>query len=273
MTDLSGQMLHGYQILEQVMLDGGGGGYRAVRLADGYPVSLRVLLPTFYARLNGFIPRFETDFTRLVRMVHPCLVPIYDFWHDDSGVFSVSGYMGGGDLWSYMRDTRLSDEAITRLMERITGALDLLHASGFVHQDLRPGVMALDDNEDVYLEVMEPVLSRVIASTSPHLWTGVASYASPEQAQGKRLDGRSDIYSLGIVLYELLTGKKPFDEPAPFAVLLHQVNDPLPPLKAQRPDLPPAVNQVIQKATSKNPARRYESAGEMFQAWQQAMAR
>jgi serine/threonine-protein kinase len=271
-TDFIGQTIHGYHIVEQVMLDGGGGGFRAVREHDALPVLVRVLLPRFYASLNGFIKHFDAEFSPLTTLLHPCVVPVYDFWHDNSGAYLVSGFMAGGDLSTSMLGQRLNDEAIDALLERITAALDMLHMAGFVHQDIRPGAIALDDHQDASLMVMETVLNRLINRSSPQLWTGVPEYASPEQTLGKRLDAQSDIYSLGMLLYELLTGRKPFGGAAPYEVLLHQLHDPLPPLRKDRPDLPAAVNKVIQRATAKHPDSRYASAGEMFNAWRAATA-
>jgi eukaryotic-like serine/threonine-protein kinase len=271
-SGLTGLVIREYRVIEQEMLDGGGGGYRAVRLTDNLPVWLRVLMPKFYARLEGFIPHFDDDFKRLIRLKHPCLVPLYDFWHDETGAYAVTGYMAGGDLWSHAIGKPLTLDDIDRVMERITGALDMLHAAGFVHQEIRPGSVCLDEREDIFLEMAETVLTKVIARSSPHLWTGIAWYASPEQAQGKRLDARTDIYSLGVMLYELLTGKKPFEGQTPYEVLLRQVQEPLPSILKQRPDLPPTVNAIIQRATAKSPDRRYSTAGEMFEAWQDAIA-
>lgn len=276
MIDLAGKSIKGYHIQEQVVVNAGEVGYRAVRTADEHPVWLRVMLPASFAHRSGATRRFERNFPLLTRLTHPHLVRAHEFWHDETGIYFVTDYMAGGDLRLYvMGKQRLPDADIHLILARMTAALDSLHPLGIIHQDIRPGVIRLDATRAAYLDVAGTVLERMIGDASSELvlsWMPVPWSISPEQAAAQSVDARTDIYALGVLLYGLLTGKNPFDATTPLQMILHHVRDPLPSLQAERPDLPPAVDALIQKATDKNPDRRYATAGEMFLAWQVAIA-
>jgi serine/threonine protein kinase len=155
--------------------------------------------------------------------------------------------------------------------------MDTLHADEIFNLDVSPDTIWLDEDQQVNIDLTEPALDKTIGDclmgmvrvTVPMCW-----YASPEKIRGLACYAPSDIYYLGLTLYELLTGQKPFAHcTTGIQQMLHHVNEPLPSIQRERPDLPPAIDAVIQQATAKDPAARYASAGAFFQAYQQAIAR
>ena len=226
-------------------------------------------------------PQFQTRFKReakiLASLEHPHIVPIYDYGYYEDRPYLVMRYLAGGTLAERIEGKPLPLEFVGDVLESVAAALDFSHhhEGGIVHRDIKPGNILFDDAGRAYisdygLSYLLEGSSRI--STTTGQFVGTPSYASPEQCQGLDADRRSDVYSLGIMLYEMLTGTLPYPDASPVAVLLMHIQAPPPDLQRRRPDLPPACAQVVAKALAKDPAERFGSAGELRQAWQTALA-
>jgi TonB family protein len=234
--------------------------YEALDTQLQRPVALKVL-PATFLHDQTFGRRFETEARLIAVLEHPHIVPIYAAGIEDGIPWMSMRLLGGGSLSSLLQERRLTPVEIVRLLQQVAAALDYAHAHGVVHRDIKPANILLDAAgaacvADFGLAQLMDSGSRL---TRTGVLTGTPHYMSPEQALGKRVDHRCDIYSLGIVAYELLAGTTPFNSDSPMAVLLQHVNQPLP---------VPAVGQSgsrwmapVQKATAKNPQERWASAG------------
>ncbi len=231
----------------------------------GRTVAVKVLAPQF-ADDDGFVMRFRREAQAAASIGHPHIVSVFDTGSDDGVHFIVMEYVEGRTLAEILvgGGRILPDRAIDIAMD-VCRALEAAHAQGVIHRDIKPGNIMLDPRGDV--KVTDFGIARVtttadtVAQTAAIL--GTASYLSPEQAQGQPVDGRSDIYSLGCVLYEMVTGRPPFLGDSPVAVASKQVlEQPTPPSRLN-PDVTADLDAVILRALAKNPANRYQSAEEM----------
>jgi len=212
--------------------------------------------------------RFEREAKVIAGLEHPAIVPVYDFGEDDRQPYLVMRYMTGGSLADRL-DQRLALRDATRIVTRVASALDEAHDRGVVHRDLKPGNILFDLHGEAFLSdfgiVKMPEGSNTSANTGS-LVLGTPAYMSPEQAMGKAVDRRTDIYALGAVLYEMLTGMPPYIGPTPMSIAMKHVVEPVPTVKPMRPDLPDDIEDVISTAMAKNPDLRYETAGDMAAA-------
>jgi eukaryotic-like serine/threonine-protein kinase len=231
----------------------------------GRTVAVKVLAPQF-ADDDGFVMRFRREAQAAASIGHPHIVSVFDTGSDDGVHFIVMEYVEGRTLAEILAGGGriLPDRAIDIAMD-VCRALEAAHAQGVIHRDIKPGNIMLDPRGDV--KVTDFGIARVtttadtVAQTAAIL--GTASYLSPEQAQGQPVDGRSDIYSLGCVLYEMVTGRPPFLGDSPVAVASKQVlEQPTPPSRLNS-DVTADLDAVILRALAKNPANRYQSAEEM----------
>jgi len=231
----------------------------------GRTVAVKVLAPQF-ADDDGFVQRFRREAQAAASIGHPHIVSVFDTGSDDGVHYIVMEYVEGRTLAEFLAGGGriLPDRAIDIAMD-VCQALEAAHAQGVIHRDIKPGNIMLNPRGEV--KVTDFGIARVtttadtVAQTAAIL--GTASYLSPEQAQGQPVDGRSDIYSLGCVLYEMVTGRPPFLGDSPVAVASKQVlEQPLPPSKLN-PDVTPELDAVILRSLAKNPANRYQSAEEM----------
>ena len=231
----------------------------------GRTVAVKVLAPQF-ADDESFVKRFRREAQAAASIGHPRIVSVFDTGSDDGVHFIVMEYVEGRTLAEFLSGGGriLPDRAIDIAMD-VCRALEAAHARGVIHRDIKPGNIMLDPRGDV--KVTDFGIARVtttadtVAQTAAIL--GTASYLSPEQAQGQPNDGRSDIYSLGCVLYEMVTGRPPFLGDSPVAVASKQVlEQPVPPSRLN-PDVTADLDAVILRALAKNPANRYQSAEEM----------
>jgi serine/threonine-protein kinase len=231
----------------------------------GRTVAVKVLAPQF-ADDEGFVMRFRREAQAAASIGHPHIVSVFDTGSDDGVHFIVMEYVEGRTLAEILAGGGriLPDRAIDIAMD-VCGALEAAHAQGVIHRDIKPGNIMLNLRGEV--KVTDFGIARVtttadtVAQTAAIL--GTASYLSPEQAQGQPVDGRSDIYSLGCVLYEMVTGRPPFLGDSPVAVASKQVlEQPTPPSRLN-PDVTADLDAVILRALAKNPANRYQSAEEM----------
>jgi eukaryotic-like serine/threonine-protein kinase len=231
----------------------------------GRTVAVKVLAPQF-ADDEGFVMRFRREAQAAASIGHPHIVSVFDTGSDDGVHFIVMEYVEGRTLAEILAGGGriLPDRAIDIAMD-VCGALEAAHAQGVIHRDIKPGNIMLNPRGEV--KVTDFGIARVtttadtVAQTAAIL--GTASYLSPEQAQGQPVDGRSDIYSLGCVLYEMVTGRPPFLGDSPVAVASKQVlEQPTPPSRLN-PDVTADLDAVILRALAKNPANRYQSAEEM----------
>jgi eukaryotic-like serine/threonine-protein kinase len=231
----------------------------------GRTVAVKVLAPQF-ADDDGFVQRFRREAQAAASIGHPHIVSVFDTGSDDGVHFIVMEYVEGRTLAEFLAGGGriLPDRAIDIAMD-VCRALQAAHAQGVIHRDIKPGNIMLNPRGEV--KVTDFGIARVtttadtVAQTAAIL--GTASYLSPEQAQGLPVDGRSDIYSLGCVLFEMVTGRPPFLGDSPVAVASKQVlEQPVPPSKLN-PDVTADLDAVILRALSKNPANRYQSAEEM----------
>jgi eukaryotic-like serine/threonine-protein kinase len=231
----------------------------------GRTVAVKVLAPQF-ADDEGFVMRFRREAQAAASIGHPHIVSVFDTGSDDGVHFIVMEYVEGRTLAEILAGGGriLPDRAIDIAMD-VCRALEAAHAQGVIHRDIKPGNIMLNPRGEV--KVTDFGIARVtttadtVAQTAAIL--GTASYLSPEQAQGQPVDGRSDIYSLGCVLYEMVTGRPPFLGDSPVAVASKQVlEQPTPPSRLN-PDVTADLDAVILRALAKNPANRYQSAEEM----------
>lgn len=252
-----------YSVQAQVGIGGMGTVYRGTQLSLGRPVAIKVLRVS-----DGYDYAFEDRFRREARAMaalnHPNIVAIYDYGHLGSEfLFFVMEFVDGTDLGEIMRQGRMTPELALGLLPQICAALEYAHSKGIVHRDIKPANIMLTANDEV--KVMDFGIARVLGSarqTKTGRLIGTLEYMSPEQMRSQETDARSDVYSLGILLYEMLTGRVPFQSTSDYELMRAQVEDePIAP-RDFKGDIPLAVELAILRALAKDPAARFQSATE-----------
>ena len=238
--------------------------YRGFDPALERTVAIKVLLPP-YDRDAGFVARFRREAQAAARLSHPNIVGVYDTGADGDTQYIVMEYIEGRTLASFLAGGgKPTPMQAVELTDKIAGALAAAHAQGIVHRDIKPANVMV--TREGAVKVMDFGIARLQSdATAPQTSSviGTPAYFSPEQAQGQQVDARSDIYSLGCVLYELLAHRPPFTGDTPVAIAYKQVNEsPVPPSGVNL-DVPPRLDAVVMKCMAKNPANRYQSAAEL----------
>jgi serine/threonine-protein kinase len=227
-----------------------------------------------------FVERFRLEAHTLANLRHPYIVQIYDYGQHDDYSFIVQQLQPGPTLEQELADFAargrfMEHGAVEQVVAQLASALDYAHSCQIIHRDLKPSNIIRNERGDIVLTDFGIVkgLNGPLAKTQTGVVLGTPAYLSPEQARGlPSLSSTSDIYTLGVILFELLTGRVPFNDPLPMEILLGHILQPPPSPRALRPDLPPGVERVVLKALAKNPADRYATAGALAHALHTAWA-
>jgi len=269
MANLIGKQIGPYTILEEIGRGGMATVYSAMQTSMNRKIAIKVLPPHFMHD-PGFLERFEREVDVIAHLEHPHILPIYDYGQAEGVPYIAMRYLGGGSLAQRIRRGLPELEEIDKPFTQVCQALDYAHQQSVIHRDLKPGNIMLDETGNAYLSDFG--IARVMGSNlTGSAIIGTPAYMSPEQAHGLNIDGRADIYSMGIVLFELITGREPFQAETPMGLLLMHINETMPPIYEFRQDIPIEVQDVVDKATSKNPDDRYSSAGQMARAFSAAI--
>jgi serine/threonine-protein kinase len=225
-----------------------------------------------------FLARFEREAKAVASLKHPHIVQVFDFDFQDDLHYIVMELVDGGSLRSRLEDlaragARMPQKDALRILAHVSSAIDYAHGRGMLHRDVKPANVLLDHDGDAYLSDfgIARILSETQFTTTGAL-IGTPHYMSPEQGKGLPLTKATDLYSLGVVLYEMLTGRAPYDSDTPLGVIHKHIYEPLPSPRLACPDLPVAVEDVLVKALAKEPDDRFASAGQMLQALEHALA-
>jgi WD40 repeat protein/serine/threonine protein kinase len=272
--DLTGQTIKGYELRERIGRGGFGAVYRAYQSSVDREVAVKVILPE-HANNPDFIRRFESEAQVIARLEHLHITPLYDYWREPDRALLVMRLLKGGSLQdSIERQGAWGLNETARLLDQIADALNTAHRQQIIHRDLKPANILLDENNNAYLADFG-IAKKLTAE--PQLPTeedryGSPAFISPEQVTGQAVSPQTDIYSLGMVLYVMLTGHTPFFDTHTSTVIRKQLNEPLPPLQTFRADLPYTINVIIWRATSKRPEARYPDALNLAVDFRQAIA-
>ena len=272
---LIGQTLAGKYRIDARLNEGGMGTvYRATHVLMEKTVAIKVLRPSLAAD-EKIVARFSREARAASRISHPNALSVTDFGEDENGiVFLVMEYLSGRTLKQVIReDGPLPLQRAVEITRQVADALNAAHQQGVVHRDLKSdNIMLVDTMASDHAKVLdfgiakinEPDEKRDIELTAPNLVIGTPAYMSPEQcSQDSPIDSRSDIYSLGVILFEMLVGHVPFTADSPTMVMMKQLQEPVPSVLDERPDLPPTVGRVIARAMAKLPANRYQTVAEL----------
>ncbi|MDO4502248.1 MAG: Stk1 family PASTA domain-containing Ser/Thr kinase, partial [Coriobacteriia bacterium] len=255
-----------YQIIDRIGLGGMAEVYLANDLNLGRNVAVKVMLPQ-YASDATFTRRFKQEAASAARLSSPYIVSIFDWGLDGDLYYIVMELVRGSDLKTGIIERgAINQRKVAEIGSQVCQALSVAHENGIIHRDIKPqNIMVQPDGN---IKVMDFGIARAknAALTQTSTVLGTAHYISPEQAQGKELTESSDIYSLGVVLYEAATGHLPFDGPDAVSVALKQVSEQPQPPRMVNPAIDPALENIIMCAMSKNPAQRFATAGEMRKA-------
>src|SRR5215475_4989836 len=263
----------GYRIEELLGRGGMGVVYRAYDLRLKRPVALKLVTPSL-ARDEQFRERFERESELVMSLEHPNVVPIYDAGEADGRVYLAMRLVDGTDLRSLLRtEGALEPGRAMAICTQIAAALDAAHARDLVHRDVKPSNVLLDGSEHVYLADFG--LTRTLddegSGAGEDRAVGTPAYLAPEQLEGLPADGRADVYSLGCVLYECLTGEPVFPRDSRLAVAWAHLEEEPPRASKRRAGLPEAVDAVIRRALAKEPAERFPTCGALVAAAGQAL--
>src|SRR5215212_7187617 len=217
---------------------------------------------------RAYDPRFEREAKIIAQLEHSAIVPVYDVGEADGQPYFVMRYMNGGSLSDRIKAGGLTIEEAIKILSAIAPALDEAHSKGIVHRDIKPSNILFDKRGNPYISDFGIAkLSQAQAgNVTGSAIIGTPAYMAPEQAQGEDVDGRADIYALGIILFEMLTGKQPYEADTPMAVAIKHITDPVPHIRNTNPQLPEAIDAIIQKAMAKNRNERFATALEMTTA-------
>lgn len=271
---LVGRVFGPYRLIEGV----GRGGMAEVYLAEDERLDRQVavkILPAAMAMDQTFRARFEREARAAARLQHPHILSVYDFGEQDGIPYLVMPYITGGSLAQIIATARgpLPLNKVAQWLEEMASALQYAHDQGIIHRDVKPGNMLVGPGEHLLLSDfgIAKVMDTTTALTNTGTSVGSPEYMAPEQAKGGA-DYRSDIYALGIVLYQMLTGRVPFSASTPMQVMLQHVQEPPPAPRTLNPALSPQVEAVVLHALAKDPNQRFQSASQLAEAFKAAVS-
>ena len=276
MADLVGKTVGKYRIVARLGRGGMAEVYKAYQPGLDRYVGIKVL----HAHLvddKDFIGRFEREALAVGKLRHPNIVQALDFDREGDMYFMAMEFIDGPTLKDELKARRAENKPfslkeISRIFSALCSAIDYAHSRNMVHRDLKPANVMINQEGQVVLTDFG--IARILGATQytqTGALSGTPAYMSPEQGQGERGDERSDIYSLGVMLYEMVTGVVPYDGDTPFAVIMKHISEPLPLPTRLNPNIPESIERVILKAMSKSPEDRYQTAGEMARALRDAI--
>jgi serine/threonine protein kinase len=271
MTDMIGANLGRYHILEQLGEGGMATVYKAYDTRLEREVAVKIIRREVFgsAMMDRVLKRFDREAKTLAKMTHANIVSVIDYGDYEGAPYLVLVYLPGKTLKSRL-GAPMPYAGAARLLKPIADALDYAHQHGIVHRDVKPGNILFTESGTPMLtdfgitKILEDEDGQTLTGTG--IGVGTPEYMAPEQAQGREVDGRADVYALGVVFYELVTGRKPYTADTPMAVIIKQATDPLPRPRQYVPDLPDRVEQVLFKALAKKPEDRYQSMAEFAAA-------
>ncbi len=252
--------IRGYELDECIGKGTFGIVYQAHQLRTDRQVAIKVIRKEF-ANQVGFIRRFENEAHLVASLEHPHIVPLYDFWREPDGAFLVMRWLRAGSLGASLETGPWKLEPSGKLVRQITDALASAHRRGVIHRDIKPANILLDEEGNAYLSDfgIAKEIEGLPGSPSPPGGISSPAYISPEQLLGEPVTPQTDIYSLGLVIYEMLTGDHPFKNLSYQEMRFMQLNEPLPSLSELNLKIPSMLDNVIQKATAKDPHARYQN--------------
>lgn len=272
MEDLTGKQLGQYRIVAPLGEGGMAAVYKAYQPAMDRYVALKIL-PRHFASDPEFVGRFEQEAKVIARLQHVHILPVHDFGTEDGYTFIVMPFVQTGTVAGLLEKKPLPLKQIRKIITQVGDALAYAHSRGLVHRDVKPTNILIDEIGNCLLTDFG--IAKIVEGTTKFTQTGAIlgtpAYMSPEQIKGEKLDGRSDIYSLGVILYEMATGRPPFIAETPPAIFVKHLHDPLPPPRTLNPALPDLIERVILKSLTKEPGERYASAEEFVQAVRNAI--
>ncbi len=268
MTFTSGENVGPYRVIEQLGSGGMATVFKAYHASLDRYVAIKVLHPAFKADPQ-FFERFKREARIVANLEHPNIIPVYDFNEHNGEPYLVMRFVEGDTLKPQMKGQPMPAKDILQLMRPVCQALNYAHNQGVLHRDIKPSNIMVTSDGSIF--ITDFGLARMVqageSTLSQDMMVGTPQYISPEQAQGmSELDGRTDIYSLGVVLFEMLTGRVPFHADTPFATVHDHIYTPLPLPSSINPDIDPAVERMLLKALSKEPEDRFATAADLLES-------
>lgn len=266
------QKLGPYEVIEQLGRGGMSIVYRAYQPSMKREVAVKVL-KTSLVDEPDFMERFSREVEVIARLEHPHILPVIDYGESDENIYLVMRLVRGGSLADRLKQGYLASEEANRILQQVASALDYAHRQRVIHRDLKPGNILLDQDDNIYLTDfgIAKILDADAGLTMTGQVMGTPAYISPEQGMGLEIDARADVYALGLVLYEMLTGRGPFTSDRATALLLKHVYEPPPPPSVINPLLPKSYDNVVLKALTKEPEERYQTPLELAGAFEEVL--
>jgi eukaryotic-like serine/threonine-protein kinase len=241
------------------------GGMGLIILArDPYIQRQVVIKVLMYSRMLDEVYRefFQREAEVIAALEHPAIVPVYDFgWHGKQP-YIVMRYMAGGSLDDLLIKGEVKTTDMGHIIKRVSEALDAAHAKNIIHRDVKPSNILFDNTGEAFLSDFGIAKSKTITDDEGEWLVGTPAYMSPEQVKGEKVDGRADVYALGVMLYRLLTGQLPFSSDSTTALINAHVDLPIPDVRTIKSNIPAVWQEVVAKAMAKDPNDRYPTAGD-----------
>jgi serine/threonine-protein kinase len=270
MAGLSGITLDHYDLIEEIGRGGMSTVCKAIDTRDQSEVAVKVLSPTISGD-NRFVRRFKRESSLLADMSHPNIVPVIDYGESKGMVYMVLPFVQGDTLQVRIEKRRIKMRDRERWIVQLADALRFAHEHGIIHRDVKPSNVLIDKSGNALLTDFG--LAREVEGSNTltgSMLLGTPAYMAPEQGRGAKTDARSDQYSFGVILYQLVTGKLPFEADSPMGTVLKHIQEPVPRPSRFVRDMSPALERVILKCLAKDPEYRYPSVGAFYQAYRAA---
>ncbi|GEM_PF-3015325 len=275
LESLLGKTIRGYKVEQLIGKGGWGAVYLAYQQTVNRYVAMKMILPEF-ANQPDFSKRFEIEAQTVAQLQHPHILPLFDYWRGDEGAYFVMRYVTGGSLNDYLKENgAMPLEDVSKLLNQLCDALSVAHGNNVIHRDLKPANILLDERGNAYLTdfgIAKNKDSNAQMTQAGNIM-GTPAYISPEQLKGLDVTPHSDIYAMGIMLWELLAGIHPYKGETVAQMMVRHIAEPLPTIQSANNSMPIEFDRVIQKSTAKEPEDRYTDVLAMANDFRQILSR
>ena len=272
MAELVGHTLDQYDVIEEIGRGGMAIVYRARQASIDRDVAVKVMSKELAAQDESFFERFYREVKLIAQLQHPHILPVYDYGEYEGQPYIVTAFVSGGNLTDLINKGPMNLSKISRLLKQFSDALDFAHSEGIVHRDFKPGNILLDNQGNSYLADFG--LARTTeggGQLTGSLLIGTPDYMAPDLSEPDGVTPAVDVYALGVTLYQMLTGHVPYKASTPMGVLMAHISTDIPNVLLERPELPEAVQEVVEAAMAKKVEARFQSAGDLYNAYNLAI--